>query len=52
MTESEKFDNAMDAILKANPRVVKQQMEDDARIRQEARKAKRASLDPDPDDPV
>jgi hypothetical protein len=41
MTEKEQFDEAMTSILKADPKIVKQQMEDDAKQRAEARKAKR-----------
>jgi len=49
--EYEQFNDAMDTILKADPKTVKQQMEEDMRQRAEARKAKRASS-PGPDDPV
>ena len=52
MTDYEKFEKAMGAILKADPKTVKQQMEEDAKVRAEARKAKRASSDLYPDDPA
>jgi hypothetical protein len=52
MTERELFDEAMNSILKADPKIVREQMEKDAKDRAEARKAKRASSDPAPDDPV
>jgi hypothetical protein len=42
-SEFKKFDEAMISILKADPKVVKREMEDDARDRAEARKVKRAS---------
>ncbi len=42
----------MDKILKADPKIVKEQMEQDAKDRAEARKAKRASSDRAPDDPA
>lgn len=43
-SEFEDFNAAMDAILKADPKIIKEQMEQDARDRAKARKAKRASL--------
>jgi hypothetical protein len=49
-SEFNTFNKAMNTILKADPKVVKQQMEDDAKARAEARKAKRASFVPGPDD--
>jgi hypothetical protein len=48
--EYEQFNKTMDTILKSDPKTVKQQMDEDARMRAEARKAKRASFDPGPDD--
>jgi hypothetical protein len=50
--EYETFNKSMSRILKADPKIVKQQMEEDMRQRAEARKAKRASSAPGPDDPV
>jgi hypothetical protein len=52
MTELERFNEALGTILKADPKIVKQQMEKDAEERAEARKAKRASAVPGPDDPA
>jgi hypothetical protein len=46
------FDKTMDTILRANLKIVKQQMEEDMHERAEARKAKRASSAPVPDDPA
>ena len=43
MTEYEKFDGAMDALLKVNPSVVKAAMDQEKREREEERKVKRAS---------
>ena len=43
--EYDAFNRAMDTILKADPKIVKQQMEQDVHNRAEARKLKRASLD-------
>jgi hypothetical protein len=50
-SEFEHFNSTMNTILKADPKVVQQQMEQDAKDRAEARKAKRASSNPGPDDP-
>jgi hypothetical protein len=41
--EFTQFNEAMNNILRADPKVVKQQMEEDAWVRAEARKAKRAA---------
>lgn len=41
--EYETFNSAMDAILKANPKVVKAAMEEEKAEREKQRKAKRAS---------
>ncbi|HEX7728062.1 MAG TPA: hypothetical protein VF392_03425 [Terracidiphilus sp.] len=40
-SEFEKFNTAMDRILKVNPATVKAEMEEDKRQREEARKAKK-----------
>jgi hypothetical protein len=39
--EYKKFENAMDTILKANPKVVKEAMEEERREREKERKEKR-----------
>lgn len=44
-SEYEKFNTAMDTILKADPTKVKAEMEAEKREREEQRKAKRASAD-------
>ena len=43
MTEKERFDEAMDKLLKANPAVVKAAMEQEKKERAEERKAKKES---------
>jgi hypothetical protein len=45
-TESEKFDVAMNKLLKANPSAVKAAMEQEKREREAERKVKRASSAP------
>lgn len=45
-TESERFDLAIDTILKANPQAVKAAMEQEKREREVERKAKKAAADP------
>ncbi|MDR5729147.1 MAG: hypothetical protein RB191_17150 [Terriglobia bacterium] len=44
-TEYDKFNPAIDAILKADPKAAKDAMEVEKRGREERRKAKRASAD-------
>jgi hypothetical protein len=52
VTEKEQFDKTMDAILQADPKIVKQHLELEAKNRAEARKAKHASSAPGPDGPA
>ena len=44
-SEYEQFNRTIDTILKADPKIVKQQMEDDMRQRAETRKQKREKSD-------
>lgn len=43
MTEREQFDANMDKLLKANPKIIREAMEQEKREREAERKAKRAS---------
>ncbi len=46
MTERETFDEGMDNLLRANPKIVKAAMEQEKQEREAERKAKRASSVP------
>ncbi len=49
-SDHEKFDSAMDKLLKVPPQIVKDAMEQEKREREERRKAKRASAAREVDD--
>lgn len=46
MTEKERFDAGIDKLLRANPKIVKAEMEQEKKEREEERKAKRSSSVP------
>ena len=45
MNEYDKFNRTMDTILKVSPKAVRAAMDTDKKVREEQRKAKRASAD-------